>query len=140
MHINFIYLRVLKKGLIEMGRTTFNMNYGNYNPVIFNSNYTRYNAYNQMTPYMMNLYSQRGGFYPMYGMGQQQQSFEVKTSFGEELGTMIGTLEREHPGTLKKCWEWCKDTAFPAIGKAATWAWNGITSLFSKKGAATEEA
>ena len=124
-----------------MAGTSFTVNFGNYNLSRYNpTNYTRANAYNTMTPYMANLYAQRGGFIPMGGMWPQQQSqtFEVKTSFAENLGTMIGTLEKNKPGTLKNIWNWCTDKAFPAIGKAATWAWNGIKGLFSKKTQNTE--
>lgn len=123
-----------------MTSSRFTINNGNnYLMNMYRSNYNRYNAYNQTTPYIMNLYQQRYGFMP-FGMGQQQQTFEVKTSFGEELGTMVGTLERNNPGTLKKFYNWAKDTAAPAIGKAAKWVWNGIAGLFSKKSASVEEA
>ena len=125
-----------------MGGTRFTINNGNYNYFgLPHSNYNRSNAYNQMTPYMMNLCQQRYGFTPWYGLnfGQQQQSFEVKSNFWEELGTMAGTIEANNPGSLKRFGNWCKDTAFPAIGKAATWAWNGIAGLFSKKSSGDSE-
>lgn len=117
-----------------MSGTRFTINGGNSGFGLYSQNYNRNGAYNQYTPYMMNLYNQRYGFMPMYGMGQQQQSFEVKTNWWEEAGTAIGMIEANNPGSLKKFGTWCKDTAFPAIGKAVTWAYNGIAGWFSKKG------
>lgn len=98
-------------------RTTFNITQTPMYPMSpMRGGYTRIGAYNN------------GFGFP----GSYTQTITEHQSTLETLGQLIGTMERENPGTLKSAGKWITGTAFPAIGKAATWVWNGITSLFSK--------